>query len=79
MCMWQKCPICDGTGKTYNLSSLSFKICSVCNGAKIISELTGLPPNYEKNTIKRQKYMQKLIPEKFEKSYDDFINIKDIK
>ena len=54
--MWQKCPICNGTGKTHNtLSSSSFDICSTCNGAKIISELNGLPPNYEQNKIKRQK------------------------
>ena len=54
--MWQKCPICNGTGRTHNtLSSSSFDICSTCNGTKIISELTGLPPNYEQNKIKHQK------------------------
>ena len=45
--MWQKCPICNGSGKTYNtLSSSSFDVCSTCRGTKIISELNGLPPNY---------------------------------
>ncbi len=54
--MWQKCPICNGTGRTHNtLSSLSFEICSTCNGKKIISELNGLPPNYEQNKIEHQK------------------------
>jgi DnaJ-class molecular chaperone len=54
--MWQKCPICNGIGTTFNaLSPLSFDICSVCNGTKIISELNGLPPNYEQNKIERQK------------------------
>ena len=54
--MWQKCPICNGTGKTSNtLSSSSFDICSTCNGSKIISELNGLPPNYEQNKIERLK------------------------
>ncbi len=54
--MWQKCPICDGTGRTYNtVSSSSFEVCSVCNGTKIISELYGLPPNYELKVEERQK------------------------
>ena len=45
--MWQKCPICNGSGITYNtLSSSSFDVCSTCRGTKIISELNGLPPNY---------------------------------
>ena len=39
--MWQKCPICNGTGK--DLQYLD-KDCTVCNGFKIINELTGLPP-----------------------------------
>lgn len=51
--MWQKCPICNGTGKieVYNLSpnltsvsTLNHTICPVCNGQRIISELNGLPP-----------------------------------
>lgn len=45
--MWQKCPICNGFGKGYDiLSKLNSDICSTCNGTKIISELSGLPPNY---------------------------------
>ena len=43
--MWQKCPICYGTGKIPNLNSSSaYSICTVCNGFKIINKLTGLPP-----------------------------------
>jgi hypothetical protein len=46
--MWQKCPICNGSGKVANiLSSSSFEVCSTCNGSKIISKLTGLPPNLD--------------------------------
>lgn len=37
---YQKCPICQGTGLTH----LGQK-CSTCNGTKLISEITGLPPN----------------------------------
>lgn len=46
--MWQKCPICNGTGMTapnYQTSSATAVPCTVCNGAKIINDLTGLPPN----------------------------------
>ena len=49
--MWQKCPICDGEGRVTSngLSSSVHQVCPVCKGAKIISELNGLPPN---NSIK---------------------------
>lgn len=45
--MWQKCPICDGEGRVTSngLSSSVHQVCSVCKGAKIISELNGLPPS----------------------------------
>lgn len=43
--MWQKCPICNGSGNVLSgFGSLQTKICTVCNGKKIINELTGLPP-----------------------------------
>ena len=38
--MWQKCPICNGTGvirKDYSENS-----CKTCNGKGIISELNGI-------------------------------------
>jgi RecJ-like exonuclease len=36
---WQKCPACDATGMV-----TFYTRCTVCNGKKIISELTGDPP-----------------------------------
>jgi hypothetical protein len=39
--MWQKCPLCTTKIQVEH----SIQICTVCNGAKIISQLTGLPPN----------------------------------
>ena len=47
--MWQKCPICNGTGKVFdeNASPSIYspkKSCNVCNSKGIISTLTGLPP-----------------------------------
>lgn len=42
---WQLCPKCNGTGQSYsvNLTALT-NVCDVCNGTKIISIFTGLPP-----------------------------------
>ena len=53
---WQKCPICDGKGTISLVSNFANTPCSVCNGAKIISNLTGEPPaaatqNTKKKTI----------------------------
>ena len=47
--MWKKCPICNGTGKDPQCLD---KHCTVCNGYKIISELTGLPP-VTKDSLKK--------------------------
>lgn len=40
--MWQKCPICNGVGIDPSLHSSS--ICPTCQGMRIISEISGLPP-----------------------------------
>jgi hypothetical protein len=43
--MWQKCPICEGSGINPEIIGTSLTtICSVCNGKKIISTVNGLPP-----------------------------------
>lgn len=42
---YQKCPICNGTGLFSNPVS-SNAICPTCKGARILSELNGLPPGY---------------------------------
>mgnify|MGYP000851725143 CR=1 FL=1 len=47
--MYQVCPICKGTGKAGH-SWPNSPVCTTCNGWKIISSLTGMPPNYEKRT-----------------------------
>jgi len=44
--MWQQCPQCKGSGvePTIGIHS-NIPICTVCNGSKIINQLTGLPPS----------------------------------
>ena len=45
--MWQQCPICNGTGKIHEpLSTATHSVCTVCQGKKIISSLTGNPPPF---------------------------------
>ena len=43
---WQKCPVCNGTGKSYK----GLEVCPTCKGHLILSELTGKPPTYEIKT-----------------------------
>ncbi len=43
--MWQKCPICNGTGVSpISGSYSSIPTCPTCQGKRIISEINGLPP-----------------------------------
>lgn len=45
--VWQSCPHCLGIGKEptyYPGAPFSIHDCSVCKGKKIISAVTGLPP-----------------------------------
>jgi len=51
---FQKCPICNGSGNDpwigeipLSLSSYTKHPCPTCNGARIINELTGIPPVIE--------------------------------
>lgn len=42
---WQRCPICEGTGIYQGQGTFSeIPTCPTCNGKRIISTLTGLPP-----------------------------------
>lgn len=53
---WQRCPICNGIGQVENYGSSSlFSVCTTCEGKKIISEITGLPPVYESTQPSTQK------------------------
>lgn len=52
--MWQKCPICNGTGRVPEdgFTSAVYQTCTVCCGFKIINDITGLPP-VTQNTFKK--------------------------
>jgi hypothetical protein len=44
---YQKCPICDGSGmipEPYTVITSFHVKCPTCKGARIISSMTGLPP-----------------------------------
>lgn len=43
--MWQKCPICEGSGVIFVSTSAGGEPkCPTCKGHKIIDTLTGYPP-----------------------------------
>lgn len=46
--MYQKCPICSGSG-TITTAMSTASTCPTCNGKRIISQLTGLPPTEPNN------------------------------
>ena len=41
---WQKCPVCNGTGRELSVWDHNGTPCTVCGGAKIISTVNGRPP-----------------------------------
>lgn len=46
--VWQDCPHCKGTGHEHQAlmgTNSVFPKCTVCNGQKIISQITGSPPS----------------------------------
>lgn len=47
---FQKCPVCNGTGK-HSEFGLTDATCPVCEGKRIINEMTGRPPQDSKPTI----------------------------
>ena len=49
--MFQVCPVCKGLGKIDGFIANKDPVtCDVCQGTKIINDLTGLPPIKEKAT-----------------------------
>jgi hypothetical protein len=50
--MYQKCPICQGTGADVNSLEKTSKdqVCPICKGKRIIDSVTGRPPLTEDNS-----------------------------
>ena len=69
--MWQKCPICNGTGTLpFNGTYSTTPICPTCNGSRIISEINGLPPSSVPiSSIKSSSTINKMNP--FEGDFRD--------
>lgn len=56
---WQKCPICNGTGLCPDETLMVQHACTVCKGQKIISTLTGLPP--ENAVVEPEMSLEEII------------------
>lgn len=61
--MYQKCPVCNGTGISYQTKTINEpNYCHVCKGHGIISKLNGKIPaffddsKYKKNTGSRRVF-----------------------
>jgi hypothetical protein len=52
---FQKCPVCDGSGKVHKAMGVSI-VCHVCNGHGIIDEVTGKPPESSSSANKSNVY-----------------------
>lgn len=60
--MWQKCPICEGTGIIHGIEGTK-KICQTCKSYGIINEITGLPPVYSVEQTKEFKVFPNIVLE----------------
>lgn len=50
--MWQKCPICEGSGVMFVPTSSGGEMsCTTCNGHKIIDTVLGFPPGFPSENI----------------------------
>ena len=61
--MWQKCPICNGTG-IVEISNYNRK-CDTCNGKKIINTLTGLPPEEANEELSKISFYETFKDNRF--------------
>ena len=60
--MWQKCPICLGTGIDNSIIIFNKEIkCSTCDGKKVINTITGNPPNISEKRKKHDDIYSKNI------------------
>lgn len=58
---WQLCPKCNGSGAAYSpFSNGTSAVCDVCDGKKIISVITGLPPQAQRAKVTITKFEPKV-------------------
>lgn len=72
MSTFQKCPLCEGTGVDPNVlvSNISSPPCPVCNGKRIISTLTGLPPKIGQTGGEWERHVSDL-KQRFQEKYNE--------
>jgi hypothetical protein len=51
--MYQRCPVCNGTGLDHTTGWTSDAVCRICDGKKIIHTVTGRPPKNTKMTLNK--------------------------
>ena len=60
--MWQKCPVCLGTGIDNSIIIFNKKIkCTTCDGKKVINTITGNPSNINEKRKKHDDIYSKNI------------------
>jgi DnaJ-class molecular chaperone len=69
---FQKCPVCDGSGKVHKAMGVSI-VCHVCNGHGIIDEVTGKPPESSSSVNKSNVYFLDSISPPPPRDYDSTI------
>lgn len=64
---FQKCPICEGSGRTHDAQvegvPENFFECPTCRGMRIVSSLTGLPPEKAIPEVSYEKTEKDLVPD----------------
>ena len=72
---YQKCPICDGSGmipEPYAVTTSFHVKCPTCMGARIISSMTGLPPERVVKEVDEREAKER--DERFKKQLQLIIN-----
>jgi len=63
---WQKCPICDGYGTVWSSLLIRSSACPTCDGARIISTVSGLPPKRQRKE-EIPDFIKKRLPKEVQK------------
>jgi len=72
---YQKCPICDGIGyvpEPYATTTNCHVKCPTCKGARIISSMTGMPPEMVVKEVEEREAEEREKRGELAKRLDDF-------